>query len=355
MSKRPSETVLNIVPAEKKGKIATTPQMVLMKREFQKGNIKKGAARMDNNVIYKLDCKTLHKNEQNLVYVENKEMYDQIEKDASYNFTIEKRANRWYLLSFERKECEEIEFKEMLSLNDFSNELEVKVPVFVEAAYDSNNKHYTIKIIGCINLDGVYKQCDLVLSLNGTTCFNFDIRETKLQRSKRALTTIYTEMVNKWCVFHVTCHKTHNNNYNLIVNEYSKIDKYNLDKVIDEDQQTSPINNISYSTTRSFKFVEVKKIFKCEFITEGPKRLVIGFETTNNVLVCGAKFFMANEDDENAITDIMSDINSINFDIDTGTKVYCVYSYTPRGDNLLYNVITMLNKEEDEYETIFSS
>nr|QNN89503.1 late expression factor 3 [Pieris brassicae granulovirus] len=45
----------------KKKVIMTTDQVVFMKREFQKG-----AARLENNVIYKLDCRTVNEKNKTL-------------------------------------------------------------------------------------------------------------------------------------------------------------------------------------------------------------------------------------------------------------------------------------------------
>ncbi|QOD40065.1 lef-3 [Matsumuraeses phaseoli granulovirus] len=350
MSKRPSETSL-MAPTEKKCKITTTEQVVLMKREFKKNEIQKEAARVNNNVIYKLDCKTLNKKEQNLVYVDTKEMYDKIEKDCSYKFTIERRDNkRWYLLNYEKLDSEEVVLKEILTDEDFVNELESFVNFYVEGAYNYNDDE-CIKIFGYVKIDDGYKQCDLIVKLDGPSCFNFESHQTKAAKCKKALTKIYTCLLNKWWVFRVYCCKTRNLNYNMLVRDNSGIEESNIDETI-----TGPLKNVSYNTQKTFKLIEIVNICKSELIEKSDNlsmRIEIEMLSKNDVLLFGTKFLTNNQLEE--AHEIVSDISSLNFEIEIGARVFCIYSHK-LNMSLPYNyVIAMVNIDEDnEATSVFS-
>lgn len=322
-----------------KKKLVTTEQLVLMKREFQKST-ENGFSKTDN-VIYKLDCKTLNKKEQNLIYVNTKKMYDEIEKDCSYKFTIERRQDkRWYLLSHEKLASESVVLKPLLSMQDFEDETEALVNFYVEGAYACND---AVKIFGYVNVFESYKQCDLVIKVTGSSCFQFESHETKNERIRRALSKIYNEMLNKWFVFHVTCKKTYNKNYTLIVRDDTVTERSDVN-----DDVSEPVANLSYTNNKHFKLTEVLRVSLCEHKgkNEGVSAPRIQFEmsTQDNDCFVGSKFLSSNDD----VQEILSDVNSINFNIEAGFKVYCVYSMTTAAEKSYVNVVSMVLKDDDD-------
>lgn len=340
MSKRPIDMADSInaapnAPPEKKNKFVTE-QIVLMKREFQKG-----AARIDNTVIYKLDCKTLNKKQQNLVYVETKEMYDAIEINCSYKFTVERRGRRWYLIDFEKNFNICVELKSTITSNDFVNELEAYVNFFVLGAYLTYD---IIKIFGYVNVDDELKQCDLIVKLSGTSCFDFTSDENIVQRIQKGLTKIYNNYLNKWCVFHVVCKNTFNNNCSMYVKDNSSVQ----DSDVCDDINNLTTNNISYTTNKCFKLSQINSISKCEqIVTEKSSRIVFEMLLSNDEMLNASKFDVP----ANTIVEVISDVNSINFEIEVGSKFFCVYAHKLNEDKPYINLISILGMDEDNVVT----
>nr|ACJ03771.1 late expression factor 3 [Pieris rapae granulovirus] len=339
MSKRPSETTMDS-PTKKKI-IMTTDQVVFMKREFQKG-----AARLENNVIYKLDCRTVNEKKQNLVYVRTKEMYDSIEINCSYKFTIERQENkRWYLINYEKLQDCKIAIKENLDTKDFEKETETLVNFFIEGAYDCNNND-SIKIFGYVKIDNEYRQCDLVVKLNGPSCFNFETHESKKNRSDRALTKIYKEMINKWWVFQVMCRKIYNN-YSLLILDNTIYEESNVSDIV-----TQLVQNVSYVSEKRYKMSEIIQVSKCEYVQSANPRIAFSLTTIDNNLLFGSKFNVK-EDDAH---DLLSDVNSINFEINTGAKFYCIYCFKLDDSKMYNNIVSIVCVDDEEQaSSLFSA
>nr|AJA91736.1 late expression factor 3 [Adoxophyes orana granulovirus] len=338
MSKRSNE---NIAITDdgltvKKNKLCVTDQIVTMKREFIKGSM-----RMDNRVIYKLDCKTLHKKEQNLIYVETKDMFDKIEKDSSYKFTIERHDNgRWYLKEFEKLNDVVVSLKEFLTQADFEGETETLINFYVEGAYESNDCEL-IRIFGFVNFDNTMNQCELFVRLDQESCFKFNPEASRREKSKQALTEIIKNYVNKWCVFHVLCRVNYNKKFNLIIKNNTCV------KVNDIQMEKPSIDNlVSCSSDKIYNMVEIKQVCKCELVENGTvDRIAFEFKLNNESYLKGSKFNIKKEDAE----DIVSDIQSINFDIDSGEYIfYCVYSYKSNVDNPFMNIASVMSFSNEE-------
>ncbi|UXX41907.1 lef-3 [Psilogramma increta granulovirus] len=331
MSKRSADT--DIATCTVKKNVITTEQIVILKREFQKG-----AARVDNNVIYKLDCRTVNKKEQNLIYVNNKQDYDSIEENNSYRFTIERQDDRrWYLLEFKKLISEEVVLKTTLTENDFNDESEVLVNFYVEGAYAVDN-YDCIKMFGIVSVADSFKQCNLIVKLDGPSCFNFDVNESRKQRVNRALTQIYTNMLNKWWVFQVICLKKYC--MYLLVKDNTTINISNC--TIDITDNINNMNNLSYTMNKRFTVAELLKVSRCDYVSGDKARLTFEFLMENNTLT-GSKFNV-NEDDA---YEIMCDVNSINFETSVGSRFYCVYNYKTNEEKPFYNIVSVLCIDSD--------
>ncbi|ABC61226.1 LEF-3 [Choristoneura occidentalis granulovirus] len=337
MSKRSAET--DIAQPTTKKNVISTDQVVILKRMFQKG-----AARIENDVIYKLDCRTINKKEQNLVYVDNKKDYDAIVENCSYNFVIEKQSDkRWHLLSFEKIKEIEIELKQTLTLEDFKSETEVLINFFVEGAYIVGNNE-CIKIFGCVSVSNEYKQCDLIIKLDGPSCFNFDFKESKIERANRALTIIYTKLLNKWSVFQVVCRESYN--LNLLVKDNTVVVESDINDILDGNN----FNNISYTTNKRYAVAEILTVSRCEYVNKDNPRMMFEFTTENKPLI-GSKFNVKPDD----ANEIESDVISINFENCLGYKFYCVYNYKLNDDNSFINITSVISIDKDfEVKSLFN-
>ncbi|AIS92106.1 late expression factor 3 [Erinnyis ello granulovirus] len=334
MSKRSADT--NIVEPSVKKNVITTEQVVILKREFQKG-----AARVENNVIYKLDCRTVNKKQQNLIYVNSKTDYDAIVENSSYKFTIERRDDkRWHLLEYEMLASEEIVLKAVLLDEDFVNEAEVLVNFYVEGAYAVDD-HDCVKIFGVVIVNNNQKQCDLIVKLDGPSCFNFECDESRQQRVKRALTQVYTKMLHKWWVFQVICRKPYC--CSLLARDNTAINTSDCDIAVDK---TVFKNNVSYMINKRFAVTQLLSVSKCEYISGEKARLMFEFVVENGTMT-GSKFNVKEDD----AYEIMCDVNSINFEIDIGKRFYCVYNHKVDEPNPFYNITSVVCMDSDNVVT----
>lgn len=319
---------MDIATCTVKKNVITTEQLVILKREFQKG-----AARVDNNVIYKLDCRTVNKKEQNLIYVNTKDEYDMIQENCSYKFTIERQDDRrWYLLEFEKMLSEDVVLKATLTEEDFVNEAEVLINYYVEGAY-AVSENDCIKLFGVVSMADSLKQCDLIVKLDGPGCFNFDMNESRKQRANRALTQIYTTMLNKWWVFQVICRKPYC--MSLLVRDNTTINA--SDCTINVLDETMNINNVSYAINKRFTVAELLKVSRCDYVSGEKARLTFEFLMNNHTLT-GSKFNVK----EDEAYEIVCDVNSINFETSIGSRFYCVYNHKTNEEKPFYNIVSVL-------------
>ncbi|AGQ20357.1 lef-3 [Clostera anastomosis granulovirus A] len=333
MSKRPSETPILDVDITDKKMIVTTDQIVLMKRKFQKGT-----DQVDSNVVFKLDCRTVNSNEQNLVYVDSEEMFDNIIVNCSYTFIVEKKGRRWHLLNMTQLENEKLIMKK-LEMSDFTNKTDTLVNFYIIAAYQKSSG---INMFGLIELENEYKQCDMFVNFSGPGCFNFTEDESNIQKSNRALTKIYNELVNKWWVFGVTCSINANKTINMTVKDNSQIDASENEELI-----CGKKPNLSYIHKNYFYVCQVFSVGKCEFISGTHARLKFTFTVENEEIMYATKFI----GNEETAQEVISDVNSVNFDIKLGSVIKCVYMHRLYENTHYYNVVSILCIDSDKNVT----
>lgn len=260
-----------------------------------------------------------------------------IQENCSYRFTIERQDDRrWYLLEFEKIFGEEVTLKTTLAEEDFVNEAEVLVNYYVEGAY-AVNEHDCIKLFGVVNVADSLKQCDLIVKLNGPSCFNFDINESRKQRANRALTQIYTSMLNKWWVFQVICRKKFCKS--LLVKDNTTINS--SDCTIDI-MDIMNISNVSYTVNKRLTVAELLKVSRCDYVSGDKARLTFEFMMETNSLT-GSKFNVKEDD----AYEIMCDVNSINFETSIGSRFYCVYNYKTDEEKPFFNIVSVICIDSD--------
>nr|UYX49731.1 LEF-3 [Darna trima granulovirus] len=396
MSKRPIDN--SDMTTTLKVSIKETVQTVLMKRIFQK------STNSVDNVCYKLDCQLINTKKKNLINVLNKEDYDNIKLHHTYKFTIKNDGlnSRWYLVKYQLLNNVEINLVSSLELSMFENESKIKVNYFVQGVYDCINT--CVKMFGLIKLNGEYKQCDMVVQLDKTSCFNFTPEDSELNRSIKCLTTIHKELLNKWSVFTVSCRK-YNIYYSMVVIDDTTIEKSDL-----QDTEFYLTNNISYGNNKIFMYKQIESVSKCintkynnnlMFKEKSDNRMVIElklkqdntpiytikdnnkdddsnrtidleeqeksnevatlsransvshdeFINDDNLTITGSKF---NVKDEN-IDDLMDELLTINFNIENGTDYFCVYNYKLNDIKNLINIVAINSVETDIVKSVMSS
>nr|AUF81993.1 late expression factor-3 [Cryptophlebia leucotreta granulovirus] len=335
MSKRGSETSVKDISGGKKI-LTTIEQIVLLKREFQKGA---------DNVIYKLDCKSANEKTQSLVCVESKKMFDEIEIDCSYKFVLERRENRrFYLLEYEKIESVVVGFKPDLTEDDFNNELETLTNFFVQGAYCQND---VIKIFGIIQFEADYKQIDMYIKLNTSSCFGFNTNTSKKERVETILNKCYKEWLNKWWVFNVTCSR-YQKYLKLIVRDNTSVEiSENTDVRFDL------YSNISYGPNKTFVLENIKSVCKCEFMPsdddlrnnfnrKSNHRIMFELKKFDDNIMYATHFGIDSEDAE----DVVADISSANFSIEMGAKLYCIY-VRKIDEEKFNNVVSVILDDDD--------
>ncbi|AAK70773.1 ORF113 LEF-3 [Cydia pomonella granulovirus] len=353
MSKRASES---ITMAGGKKTLTAVEQVVLLKREFHKG-----VARIENNVIYKLDCKSLNEKTQSLVCVESKKMFDEIETDCSYKFVLERRDNRrFYLLSYEKMDNVVITLKPDLVAEDFENELETLANVYVQGAYQHND---IIKVFGLIEFDGDYKQIDMYIRLNGSSCFKFDPETSRDERIDTVMSKCYKELLNKWWVFHVTCSR---------FRQYHKLVVRDNTSIQESDNTYTPADdcfeNISYGPNKTFVLEEIKAVCKCEYVkTNNPMksnsgadtkasskcddRISFELKTARDRIMYATKFGVSQDVAEETV----SDVGSANYSLSLGGKLYCVYTKKVDDNQSFTNIVSMVIDDEEKTSTLMAA
>ncbi|UYE99096.1 MAG: hypothetical protein [Betabaculovirus sp.] len=184
------------------------------------------------------------------------------------------------------------------------------------------------------------KQCDLIVKLDGPGCFNFDMNESRKQRANRALTQIYTTMLNKWWVFQVICRKPYC--MSLLVRDNTTINA--SDCTINVLDETMNINNVSYAINKRFTVAELLKVSRCDYVSGEKARLTFEFLMNNHTLT-GSKFNVK----EDEAYEIVCDVNSINFETSIGSRFYCVYNHKTNEEKPFYNIVSVLCIDSENY------
>lgn len=345
MAKRSAGSCIDNMEVKKT--LLETEQMVLLKRVFQKD-----CARMDNNIIYKLDCKDLNSHEKNLVNVCSKKIYDELEVNGAYKFVLERRKNRFFLISYEKIEAKKLDVVDVLTAEDFNLNKELKTNFYVSGAYDYASikdgvlDYIHVIVFGYINLNNRLCQCDLIIKPYQNCIFNRSESATKADRIKSCLKKVYNELLNKWWVFQVQCSMYgENDNFTLEVQNYIDISESTVTtSVIPED-----IKSISYPTIRVFKTAQIKIVNKCIL---DDNKLKIDITSSDDKRIQGIKF----QPPLDIIEDIVDDLDSINFSIRSNLAVYyCVYCVSITGNDRQYtNIITIIKCEDNDVETMFT-
>ncbi|APO13982.1 LEF-3 [Plodia interpunctella granulovirus] len=329
MSKRFADDGLSGAPENKKATMQLE-QIVCSKRVFMKDK-----ARVNNDVIHKLECKGVSSNSQSLIYVESKTIFDKIEENCSYRFTVEKRNLRLYLLDYQLIANVTTECVTNITEEHFLNKQYIKINFKVLGAY---KQYDAIKIFGLTKVINFYSQCDLIVPLDRLSCFDYDGSDSKTDRVNVVLTQIYNKLINKWWKFEVICDTTNQDNYVLKLKPRSKYEETDHDETVNNEEE-----NISYRQKKIFSCFKIASSECSKKGDEGKTRLEMKFTTTTGNVVVGSMFTDKEDTFDNAI--------NIGIHIENGSELFCVCSRNSENNNfnvIYYNIHNILVKEADD-------